>query len=118
MINILIETNFAIRDKTKVFLAGRSQYIVVESKRWRPRFSHHRDKMDFYCLVIYVKMKQHFPLIAHLLILTKLMLMSMSLVSISLIFENSDASSANILHIDFKPSRKCHVIAIIANYAI
>ena len=41
---------------------------------------------------------------AHLLIFTKFLFVSILLVSKSLIFENSDVSSANILHIDFKPS--------------
>ena len=50
---------------------------------------------------------------ADVLILTKSLLMSILLVSMSIylasIFDNSDVSSANILHIDFKLSGKSFI---------
>ena len=105
LINMLIETKLAIQDNTQVFLSGRSQYIViVENERWRQRFFTPLRKIYFCCMLIYVRIKQHFPLI-----LTKSLLMSILLVSMSWIFENSDVSSANILHNDFKPSGKSFI---------
>ena len=79
LINMLIETKLAIQDNTQVFLSGRSQYIVVvENERWRQRFFTSLRKIYFCCMLIYVRIKQHFPLV-----LTKSLLMSILLVSMS-----------------------------------
>ena len=62
---MLIKTKLAIQDKTRVFLAGRSKYIVAVENDWlRQRFFTPLRKIYFCCLLIYVRIKRHFPLIS------------------------------------------------------
>ena len=103
---MLIETKLAIQDKTQVFSAGRIQYIVaVESNQWRQRFFRPLRKIYFRCLFM-SRLNDIFQWQAHLLICTKSLLVTILFVSKPLICENSDVSSGNILHIDFKLSGK------------
>ena len=64
---MLIETKLAIQDKTQAFLAGKSQYnVVAKNNRCNQRFFTPLRKIYFCCLVIYVRIKRHFPLISPL----------------------------------------------------
>ena len=90
-----------IQDKTHVFLAGRRQHVVVIENKSVETFQRLLTPLRkiYFCCLLYVRIKRSFPLISLYYITCIILLVSKSLIS-----ENSDVSSPNILHIDFKPS--------------